>query len=66
MGWVVIDKQLIYVVDDDEAVANLVFQNLKFPGFGEIQLHYRHDYSSGRRLGPVGNLEGSYRRRRQK
>ena len=39
MGWVVIDKHLIYVVDDDEAVANLVFQNLKFQGY-RVQVFY--------------------------
>ena len=39
MGWVVIDKHLIYVVDDDEAVANLVFQNLKFRGY-RVQVFY--------------------------
>ena len=39
MGWVVTDKHLIYVVDDDEAVANLVFQNLKFQGY-RVQVFY--------------------------
>ena len=39
VGWVVIDKHLIYVVDDDEAVANLVFQNLKFQGH-RVQVFY--------------------------
>lgn len=34
-----IDKHLIYVVDDDEAVANLVFQNLKFQGY-RVQVFY--------------------------
>ena len=33
------DKHLIYVVDDDEAVANLVFQNLKFQGY-RVQVFY--------------------------
>ncbi|MCH8898734.1 MAG: response regulator transcription factor [Chloroflexi bacterium] len=33
------DKHLIYVVDDDEAVENLVFQNLKFQGY-RVQVFY--------------------------
>ena len=34
-----LDKHLVYVVDDDEAIANLIFQTLKFQGY-RVQVFY--------------------------